>query len=277
MFKFVKNIEDETGRSIRKIEAVESNVTIRSLAISKLFEDEFGRLKEFIGAYRFKDEDEEILFFKEIKPRIFCKLIYHRKVYNIEMNRPLSGVDACRIYLKRELDDIQDYINKRLDFYRYYRSGATYMDKVYFLRGAVYEADQYLDCFYFERDPLFSTGADFRVAKILAGDMLREYLIGELRALEEPEAGRRPDVRLTWQDSKTDLCEQIFAWHAKGSFGNIPLTRLAAYIQKVFNIELNSNLTRTFSDMSLRNDPTPYLDSLIDALLGRMKRTKKRR
>lgn len=84
-------------------------------------------------------------------------------------------------------------------------------------------------------------------------------------------------VRLTWQDSKTGLCENIFAWHAKGSFGNIPLTRLAGYIQQVFNIDLSSNLSRTFGEMRLRNDPTPYLDSMTAALLKRMKRTRGKR
>ncbi len=83
--------------------------------------------------------------------------------------------------------------------------------------------------------------------------------------------------RLTWQDSKTGLCEIIFAWQAKGSFGNIPMTKLAAYIQQVFNIDLGSNLSRTLGEMRLRNDPTPYLDSMTDALLRKMKRTKIKR
>ena len=277
MLHFIKNLEDKTWRKIREIESAGLDITNRSLAVLKLQEEMFGQLKEFIINYRFRDENEEILFFKEIKPRMLCKLLYYRKIYNIEMNRPLCGLEASRNYLKLELNNIQDYISKRLDFYRYYRSGATYMDKVYFLRGTVREADQYLDSFEFERDPLFSTGADFRVAKILAGDMLREYLTRELRALDAHESVPLPDVRLTWLESKTALCEQIFAWHAKGTFGNIPLTRLSSYIQKVFNVELNSNLPRTFNDMSLRNDPTPYLDSLIDALLVKMKRTKKKR
>ena len=81
---------------------------------------------------------------------------------------------------------------------------------------------------------------------------------------------------MTWTESKTDLCELIFALHAKGVFGHTPLTRLANYIQKVFNVELNSNFSRTFNDMSLRNDPTPFLDSLTDALLEKMKRPKRK-
>lgn len=41
------------------------------------------------------------------------------------MNRPVSGPDSVKAYLNRELDNIQDYNHKRLDFYRYYRSGAS--------------------------------------------------------------------------------------------------------------------------------------------------------
>lgn len=151
------------------------------------------------------------------------------------------------------------------------------MDNDYFLRGLRPLKNQYLDCSYYERDPLFSTECDFRIAKFLANDMLCQYIINEIMTLEEHKLALRSDIKLTWIDSKTDLCELIFALHAKGSFGRIPLTRLASYIQNVFNIELNSNISRTFSDMCLRNDPTPFLDSLTDILLEKMKRQKKKR
>lgn len=98
--------------------------------------------------------------------------------------------------------------------------------------------------------------------------MLSRYLIKELMYLNEEHS----DVRLIWMDSKTDLCELMFALHAKGAFGKIFLTRLATSFQKVFNIDFNSNFSRTFYDMSLRNKPTPYLDALIDSLLKKMNR-----
>ena len=56
-----------------------------------------------------------------------------------------------------------------------------------------------------------------------------------------------------------------------------PHDKMAAYIQQVFNIDLGSNLSRTLGEMRLRNDPTPYLDSMTDALLRKMKRTKIKR
>ena len=66
------------GRAI-----VEHNIVNQSLLISNRLDDLFGQLKDFILQYQFKTEEEEILFFKEIKPRIHCKLIYYRKIYNI--------------------------------------------------------------------------------------------------------------------------------------------------------------------------------------------------
>ena len=277
MIHYIKELETKINLYIREVESEEINLMNRSLSIANKLEEAIGGLKAFIKTYSFKDIREEILFFKEIKPRIHCRLIYYRKVYNLELNRPLGGMTNHQNYFQWELEHIQEYINKHLDFYRYYRSGATYMDEFYFVRGSKPVSNMYLDSFSFERDPQFSTEGDFMVAKILAYDLLQQYLIGELLYLEESDIAYRAEARLTWTESKTDLCELIFALHAKGVFGHTPLTRLAKYIQKVFNVELNSNFSRTFNDMSLRNDPTPFLDSLTDALLEKMKRPKRRR
>ena len=40
-------------------------------------------------------EMDEIFFFKIIKPKFFSKLIYYRKVYNIEMMRPGKSSVSC--------------------------------------------------------------------------------------------------------------------------------------------------------------------------------------
>lgn len=277
MIHYIKELEAKINLYIREVESEEINPMNRSLSISNKLEEAIGGLKAFIKTYSFKDIREEIRFFKEIKPRIHCRLIYYRKVYNLELNRPLGGMTNNQNYFQWELEHIQEYINKHLDFYRYYRSGVTYMDELYFVRGTKPVSNMYLDSFSFERDPQFSTEGDFMVAKILAYDLLQQYLIGELLHLEESDIAYRAEARLTWTESKTDLCELIFALHAKGVFGHTPLTRLANYIQKVFNVELNSNFSRTFNDISLRNDPTPFLDSLTDALLEKMKRPKRRR
>jgi hypothetical protein len=275
MIKYIANLKKEVDARIEQIESSEDNILKRSLAGSQVLGEAFNRLKTFILIYTFKNEEEEILFFKDIKPKFCYRLIYYRKIFNIEMNRPLAGFDAQKEYLNKELNAINEYTTKRLDFVRYYRSGSTHMDSLYFLRGRV-DTEQYLETFYYELDPKFSTNCDFKVAKILANDMLSAYLMHEIELLNNNgvKIGSFcfPAVKKTWMGSKAELQEQIFSWDSAGTFGDVPLTQLYDYIQNVFNIQLDGNLSRTLGDLKIRNVPTPFLDKLKDALLRRMGR-----
>lgn len=182
MNEFINNLEKEIEKKLKKIESADLNIMKKSLEASQVLANAFQQVKEFIGSYTFKDEAEEIQFFKEIKPRLFYRLLYYRKVYNIEMNRPV-GVDSQRAYLIDEIKAINRYNTKRSDFVRYYRSGLTHLDSIYYLRGRI-DTALYLESFHYERDPMFSTNCDFKVARLKANEMLMVYLNKELEALE---------------------------------------------------------------------------------------------
>jgi hypothetical protein len=274
MIQFTSRLKKEVDENIEQIECSEISMITKSLEASRVLVKAFCQLKSFILSYTFKDEDEEILFFKETKLRFSSRLIYYRKVYNIEINRP-TGVDMQREYLSEILDGINKYNTKRLDFIRYYRSCSSHLDTAYFLRGKP-DMEQYLETFNYEFDPNFTTNCDFKVAKILANDMLSAYLMHEMELLNDNDmkAGSFgfPATKLTWRGSKVELQEQILSWDSAGTFGDVPLTQLYGYIQNVFNIQLDSNLSRSFGDLKIRNIPTPFLDKLKNALLRRMDR-----
>ncbi|WP_319266159.1 RteC domain-containing protein [uncultured Draconibacterium sp.] len=274
MLEYITNLRKQTDELIESIESSNTNVLKKSLEASRVLAESFDKLKQFILSYKFRDEMEEITFFKEIKPKFCYRLIYYRKIYNIEMNRP-AGANKQKEYLSEQLNEINKYNVKRLDFIRYYRSGASHLDSLYFLRGKM-DTEQYLETFYFELDPNFSTNCDFKVAKILSNDMLSAYLMHEIELLNTsgltPFHFGFPATKLTWKGTKTELMEQLYSWDSDNSFGDVPLTQLSDYIQKVFNIQLDKNLSRSFSDMKIRNVPTPFLDNLKNALLKRMGR-----
>ena len=106
--------------------------------------------------------------------------------------------------------------------------------------------------------------------------MLLAYLMLELGLLDNSTSKLSPSsfppTKLTWKGTKTELMEQLYSWDSFSSFGDIPLTQLSDYIQNVFNIQLDKNLSRAFSDMKIRTVPTPFLDKLKNALLRRMGR-----
>ena len=258
MKDFAARLEEEAEKKVEKIEAGDLNMIKKSFEASLVLADAFLQLKAFIADYTFRDEVEEIEFFKTVKPRICHRLIYYRKIYNIEMNRPV-GSESQRSYLIDEIRGINRYNEKRSDFVRYYRSGLTHLDALYYLRGNL-DTALYLESFHHERDPSFSTNCDFMAARLLANERLIRYLTKELK------------VCLTWKATKTELTELLFALDSRKAFGDVPLTRLSEYVQRAFNIELDKNLSRTFGDLHIRNRQTPFLDSLKAALLRRMNR-----
>lgn len=276
MMHFITSLQAEVDERIHAIEAGEKNILKRALAASDMLEVIFGQLKEFINRYVFPSEEDEIRFFKEVKPRIFCYLLYYRKVYNIEMNLPMGTEQERTRYLDGELDVIQQFIAKRLDFYRYMRSGATHLDRQYFLRGESNARLQYLDSFYFERDPTFSTPGDFRVAKILANDMLQLYLREELEKirLNRFTLCETPEVRLDtprWTGPKAGLYEILHSISAMGSVdnGDISVNRLVQHFERMFDIRLG-NPSRALNEMKFRKNPTEHLDRMKEALQKKM-------
>lgn len=158
MLAFTNNLEREVDKKIKKIMSADVSIIKKSYDASELLVNAFSQLRNFIVHYSFKDSAEEIYFFKNIKPKIFHKLLYYRKIYNIEMNRPL-GIDAQRAYLIDEMNAISRYNEKRSDFIRYYRSNLTLYDELYYLRGKA-DLTLFLESCYYERDPIFSTNCD---------------------------------------------------------------------------------------------------------------------
>ena len=132
-----------------------------------------GELKTFIISYPFASTEEEIHFFKELKPLLASKIIYYNTVYKIEVRFPSGSEDVQRDYLLSETDRISRSFQRNLAFYQYHRTKATYLDRQYFIRGKP-DIQIIVDSFYYETDPQFSTSHDFKVAKILANELL-EY------------------------------------------------------------------------------------------------------
>jgi hypothetical protein len=140
------------------------------------------KLRTFILNYTFKNEEEEILFFKDIKPGIFSQLIYHVKINNIEGKRPMGSFEIQQKYLLNELEKLTSYFNSHLEFYRYYRTNSIFLDDKLFVRGRE-DFHFHQDNPFIYTDPDFSTSMDNLVAEIIANDKLEVYLKTELDSL----------------------------------------------------------------------------------------------
>lgn len=269
------NLIDELENAIQVKELEFTEVLVDSPVIMNMLESGFEKLKSLMSNYDFENKTEEIIFFKIRKPKLFSKLIYYQKIYHIELKRPMSGCQLQRLYLEKELEQINNFCVKNVDFIQYYRSEKTVMDEYYFLRGKR-EIELNQESFYFERDPKFSTLFDFKVAKLLANDMLAAYINCELARLKQLENSPEPPISIyskdEWTDKKVALAEIIYGIHEVRSVnnGNIHLKVLAAKFGRMFNIDMG-DLYNMFLEMRGRKtDRTEYLNRLIEALKKRM-------
>ena len=232
-------------------------------------------LKKLIAKNNFKSKSEEILFFKEIKPLFTSKFIYFNRVYKIEMKKPNGGNRILKKYYNNELLKLKAFFDNELEFYQYFRSGSTYLDYKYFLRGE-FDIKLALDSYYFESDMSFATSHDFKVATILANDLIELYIENQLIMLENKEntekSQRKPNVKMTWTGSKVALVELMYALHTEGVFNNgaADLKEIAEYFEHIFDIDLGQ-YRRAFLEIRARkSDKTKFLTTLNEGLLKRM-------
>ena len=227
---------------------------------------------------KFKTDAEEIKFFKEIKPQFTSKLIYYNTIFKIEMKRPNGGNRIVKKYYNNELVKLKAFFDNELEFYKYYRSGSTYLDHKYFLRSK-FDIKMSLSSYYFEADTNFSTSHDYKVAKILANDLIQLYLENNLVLIGNKDNGeksqRKPNLKMIWTSPKVALIELVYALHTEGVFNNgaADLKDIAEYFEHIFEIDLGQ-YRRTFLEIRTRKaDRAKFLTTLNKGLLKRMEDT----
>jgi len=159
MNQFVTKLNKNLNSQLQAIDIEESDLIKKAQKSILCIKCALNELKTFTLNYTFKDEDEEILFFKEIKPGILSQLIYHVKINNFESKRPLGSLEIQQSYILKEFEKLTVYFSNHLEFYRYYRMNSTFLDDKFFVRGRE-DLHSHLDNPIIYIDPDFSTSQD---------------------------------------------------------------------------------------------------------------------
>ena len=235
------------------------------------------QIRELLLKRKSTSTSDEIYFFKNIKPQVFSKLIYYVKLFSIESKRPRSSNKSQVKYFNKHIDRLQNYFNDNLEFYHYYRRGATFLDNEYFIRGKA-NIRLFPDSLSFFADDKFSTSHDSTVATILAYDMLIIYLKTEIDKLENNNSMEanynafQKQSKLFWTGNKTDLIELIYALHSSGviNSGTADIKEVALICEQMFNVSLG-DYYRTFLEIRSRKiNQTKFIDKLKESLVDKM-------
>lgn len=239
----------------------------------KQVKEALAKLRIYLRNNKFKDSNEEIYFFKYLKPRIYGDFIFYKSQLKYQVNKPNTTNSILKNYLKNELKKLEVKKRKNLEFYRYYKHKSTFLDHIYFLRE-----NKQLELFSTDisvyLDSEFYTSHDTLAAEVLAYDLLTNFYKKEINTLKNISTGifddnnKKLKTSLNWTASKTDFVELMYALKVSGAIntGNINTKELIIKLSKVFNLEI-SNAYKTYSEIKNRSlERTKFLNKLTSNL-----------
>ena len=272
-----EKIVEELDSHLEFLETEIEDVLVKAEEGIKISKKALLQLRKTVTDTRIKTKEKEITIFKHFKPKIYSKLIYYVKLFNLESKRPRGSSKYQKKYLDYEIKKLQDYFNDNLEFYQYYRRSGSSLDNQYFIRGKE-DIRLHPDNFHFFIDDKFSTSHDSTVATIIAYDMLIVYLQKEIELIENKN-GMETNInafqkqsKLFWTGNKTDLIELIYALHSSGAInsGTADIKEVASVCEQMFNIDLG-DYYRTFLEIRSRKiNQTKFIDKLKDSLENKM-------
>ena len=272
--EFIKNIDCTI---YEKIDVDNWNISIEVvLDVVEFLQRSLEDMRTCIVNHPFSNKEEEIYFFKHIKPEVLSRLLYFTEIYNTEMRKPHGSIEVLKKYYNDRLDELTSYFESNLDFYQYYRSKATHLDSHYFVRGHI-DFKLCPNCVPYDRDPEFSTCYDHKAAQILANDMLCIYLNKKLDGVDKQVIIAKsryflPEHPFRWTATKIAAVELGYAIYAAGILNNgqADIKEIMTFMEASFQIDLG-DYYRTYITMKDRKkDRTSFLNSLIKSLLKKM-------
>lgn len=144
--------------------------------------DYWARIKQLVKKHDFPTAEEEIYFFKKVKPLFTARIEYYTHRYHALLFMPVNDLQDLRRFWKWELRKIERFYENNEAFCRYMREGASDKDNEYFVRAANHAAPL-LQGRLHDLDPETATSHDYLVTMIAAYELYGGFVQEEIRNL----------------------------------------------------------------------------------------------
>ena len=275
-------IQELSGRLLKQLEAELEEISFQNLspikrltAALKPIRASLKKLKSYLDDHPFSSAEEEIRFFKYVKPDFYRWQIYFNELYTIEENIPFLDAEAQRLHFENELIYVQRFFREYSFQYEYYKRDAGELDSLYFIRGA--DKGSLLTPNVPELDVSFSTNSDYLFSKIKAFEMLREWLSERINHLKKnPLVSYQPNSEsdeLRWTGDSINLAELAFGIHRTGQLNNGTATvgAIFRWLEDRFQVSIGIPSKR-LSEIRRRTSisRTRYLDEMIEMVIQKL-------
>lgn len=218
-----------------------------------------------------KSRQGEVVYFREVWPRIFGSLFFYQRAHAFYMERLALSRDGLAAMIRREELEAARYFRVHREFWVYYSGGSAVIDGQFtreYSRGCVY------DPLCGVIDPDGATLASYRAAWGVAYERYIHFLSTEkLKATHS--ANELGDIAgYAWQGSDADAVEWLYSLHA----GNVILhngepadiMQLSRWFRGNFRKEIVNIYDRFKAVRNRKKDRAPFMRRLLGGLEKRM-------
>jgi hypothetical protein len=278
----VKSILEKLERELAKFPVTGEN---RMMAIESSFylvDESIEMLKTRVKGFEFKDEKEEIQFFKRLMVELFSKSHFYSELFHIESEKPVDSPREIPVYYRGKMEEVKKYFQRNVGLNNYLLMGKTHLDRVYFLRSSE-SPILYPDLVHHTLDSSFCTVYTIYFGRLQAMARLMDYLANEVSAFSQmdvDDVAKREDeaAGLYWTGTKVELVELIYALKATAvvNSGTVSVANLAAVLGRAFGRQLRGYY-KTFEEIRSRKKSRTFfldrckskLDSYIEEYEGK--------
>jgi hypothetical protein len=136
------------------------------------------KLVRWVSPFVFEKVEDEIQFFKTIRPKFSSHIHYFKCRYKAVLFQPVKPKERIAFF-EYELDKAGRFFTENAGFFQYYKSGQTWNDHAYFIRSCIKDAGPAHPC-------RSETGYDLLIGSFQGLEMYKDYIqqkIEELRKL----------------------------------------------------------------------------------------------
>ena len=235
---------------------------------AKLIRNTLSSFRNQIRDQGFKSDDEEIYFFKNIKPKIHAYLIFYSILSEIETNKYHMSEEELKSFIEKKIRMFRHIMREYLDFVTYFMEGLNHLDRLYFLRHSdIPKITRHTATMLM--DPELSTTYDIVAANIIAHQMLIKYLFPDQDNLKTKMPA---NPKMKWTASKSDFIEFVYGLQASAAvnYGDVEIKELCLALQSIFQINIEDPY-RIFIDLANRKTaPLKFIPKLEEGFLRKV-------
>jgi hypothetical protein len=273
IYSFSSELYEQLEEGLKSIENSLKNDSERLDSYNICIGHNLKMLEDFIVDNGFKDETEEIYFFKYVYPRFYSWYIYHSEREGMLKLLPRHGTDVMiRDFFIQEYHFQLRFFEQHRAVYEYYLADDEDRDAMFFLSKNYKALTPIPPNMPF--DSRFLTNQGYKFAKFIAYDRLQEYTGRRLRLLyRNPESeyvqALLKGSKRRWTGDKIELIEIAYGiyYTRRMNDGKVEVRDIVEWLEDTLGVDLG-DAYRMFADLQRRKNSsyTKYLEEMMSAV-----------